>query len=117
MKKLTVLSLIVSQSLLVLILGSSAAFAEEQRPFPDFDIIISQLDINEEKAQKLRAMMEQHRIEMDKRHEQKRQEHEQNRFERDQHREELYNLIGAENMYKFDNYMKQFRPKGPERPQ
>lgn len=110
MKKLTVLSLIASQSLLVLMLGSSAVFAEEQRPGPDFDIIISQLDINEEKAQKLRAMMEQHRIEMDKRHEQK-------RLERDQHTEALYNLIGAENMYKLDNYMKQFRPKGPGRPQ
>jgi len=105
-----------SISLLVLMLGSSAAFAEEQRPRPDFDNIISQLDISEEKAQQLKAIMEEHRVAMEKRHEEKRAEHDKNRAEKQQHREALYNLIGAENMYKFDNYMRQFAPKGRKHP-
>lgn len=116
MKKLNLLSLTLSQSLLVLILGTSVAIAEDQRPRPDLDTIISQLDITEEKAQKLRTMLEEHRAEKENLREERRTEHEKKRAEREQHRATLYELIGAENLYKFDNYMRQFGPKGPRRP-
>lgn len=99
-------------TLLLFTLGNTAfAFDPVERQRPDIDYLISELQLDDDQAVQLRSTLEKHIEEMETKHQQNQQSHEQMRIVHEQHREEMFTLLGAEKMYAFENYMRQFRPK------
>ena len=87
------------------------AAQNEQQNRPDIDYLVTQLDLTADKTTQLKAIMSQHRQQMESMREQKQEDREQRHKIRTQHREELLTVLSYEQLYKFDQYMHQFRPK------
>ncbi len=95
--------------LLVLTTISTGSFADQSssKPKPDFNELVSQLQIDESKAQQLKVIMEGHRQQMEKVREQR----QKNRAIREQHQAELLTVLSYEQLYKFEQYMRGFHPR------
>ena len=83
----------------------------DQKNRPDIDYLVTQLELTADKTTQLKAIMSQHRQQMESMREQKQEAREQRHKIRTQHREELLTVLSYEQLYKFDQYMHQFRPK------
>jgi hypothetical protein len=90
---------------------SATAVNDDRQKRPDIDYLVSQLELTADKTTQLKAIMSQHRQQMESMREQKQEAHEQRHTMRTQHREELLTVLSYEQLYKFDQYMHQFRPK------
>ena len=71
---------------------------------PDFDELVTQLQLEESNVQQLKSMMENHRQQRETAHTQRQKNHEM----REQHRAELLTVLSYEQLYKFEQYMQQF---------
>ncbi len=98
-------------SLLLLITSNSVfAMQNDARAKPDIDTLTATLQLNETQAIELKNLMRQHRQQMEILRDNSRTIRTQMKTKRDAHRENLLNILGYEQFYKFDNYMHQFHP-------
>ena len=104
------ISAIVLTTMLFASLSATAA-QDNQQNRPDIDYLVSQLELTADKTTQLKAIMSQHRQQMESMRDQKQEAREQRHTIRTQHREELLTVLSYEQLYKFDQYMHQFRPK------
>lgn len=95
--------------LLVALTASTASFAEQysDKNGPDFDALANQLQLDESSTDRLKSMMQSHRQQMETARQQKQKKHEM----REQHRQELLTVLNYEQLYKFEQYMRQFHPR------
>ncbi len=95
---------------LLLIFGLYAfASQADNKQRPDIDYLVTQLSLDDSKAQQLKDLMQQHRQAMNTAREQRQKSHQQNQDMRNQHREELLTVLSYEQLYQFEEYMQQFR--------
>ena len=87
------------------------AAQDDARQRPDIDYLVSQLNLDDSKTAQLKAIMSQHRQQMESMREQKQEAHEEKHRMRTQHREQLLTVLSYEQLYQFDEYMHQFRSK------
>ena len=80
---------------------------------PDFNELKEQLNIGDNKALELKALMERHRAEMDNQREQRQSERDAIRQKHESHRQAVEALLGTDTFTKFESYMQQFRPQRP----
>ena len=95
--------LIISQPLI--------AAQDDAQQRPDIDYLVSQLNLDANKTTQLKAIMSEHRQQMQSMRDQKQEAREEMHEMRTQHREQLLTVLSYEQLYKFDEYMHQFRPK------
>ena len=107
-------------TILLIASQSSIAAQDNKQKRPDIDYLVSQLELDANKSTRLKAIMDGHRQQMESMRDQKQQAREEMHKMRTQHREELLTVLSYEQLYKFDEYMHQFRPKrskNPDQPQ
>ena len=97
--------------LLLLISQSAVSVQDDKRQGPDIDQLVSQLDLSTDQSTRLKAIMSEHRQQMESMREQMQEERQEMHKIRTQHREELLTVLNYEQLYKFDQYMHQFRPR------
>ncbi len=94
---------------LLLIFGLSAfASQADNKQRPDIDYLITQLSLDDSKAQQLKDLMQQHHQAMNVAKDQRQKNRQQNQDMRIQHREELLTVLSYEQLYQFEEYMQQF---------
>ena len=100
--------------LLVALTASTALFAEQHsdKKGPDFDALANQLQLDENSGEQLKGIMQKHRQQM----ETARQQKQKNREMREQHRQELLTVLNYEQLYQFEQYMREFRPRHKAKP-
>ncbi|MDH4134211.1 MAG: periplasmic heavy metal sensor [Gammaproteobacteria bacterium] len=89
-------------------------------PGPDMKALAKELGLSEDQTARLKTIMEQHRAEMQAMHQSMRQTGmqrgqefmQQRRAQRDKHREQLLTVLNHEQLYKFEKFMEQNRPRG-----
>lgn len=90
---------------------------DQQRPKgPDMKALAQQLGLNEDQTARLKTILEKHRQEMQAMRQAGGQRGEdamqQRHAQRDKHREELLTVLSYEQLYKFEKFMEQNRPRG-----
>jgi len=90
---------------------------DQQRPRgPDMKALAQQLGLNDDQTAKLKTILEKHRQEMQAMRQAGMQRGEeamqQRHAQRDKHREELLTVLSYEQLYKFEKFMEQNRPRG-----
>jgi uncharacterized protein (DUF3084 family) len=98
-------------SILLIASKSLMAALYNKQTRPDIDYLVSQLELDSHKSDRLKAIMAEHRQQMESMRDQKQQAREERHEMRTQHREELLTVLSYEQLYKFEEYMHQFRPK------
>ncbi len=89
--------------LAIALIVSNSLLAEQRQP--DLDALVTHLQLDENKAEQLKGIMQTHleqRAYM-------RQQKEQAREKRDQHEKELLTVLSYEQLYQYHQYMRQQR--------
>jgi Skp family chaperone for outer membrane proteins len=95
---------------LFLSLSVQAAQRSDQKG-PDLDSLAAQLQLDSTQTSQLSELMTKHREQMKAMRDDKQQEREKMHEIRDQHREELLIVLNYEQLYKFEQYMREHRPR------
>jgi len=96
-------------AILLVVSQPLVAAQDDAKQRPDIDYLVSQLNLDANKTTQLKAIMSQHRQQMESMREQKHEAREEMHKMRTQHREQLLTVLSYEQLYKFDEYMHQFR--------
>lgn len=100
--------------------GPQPSGQEQPRPKgPDMKALAQQLGLNEDQTARLKTIMEKHRQEMQVMHQTMREggmqrgeaAMQQRHAQRDKHRQELLTVLSYEQLYKFEKFMEQNRPR------
>jgi len=93
--------------LLMALTTSTALFAEQYsgKKGPDFEAISSELQLDSNSREQLKSIMQNHRQQKQAARQQKQKKREM----REQHRQELLTVLSYEQLFKFEQYMRQFR--------
>jgi Skp family chaperone for outer membrane proteins len=94
---------------LLLSLSVQAAQRSDQKGL-DLDSIAAQLQLDSTQTSQLSELMSKHREQMRAMRDDKQQQREKMHEIRDQHREQLLIVLSYEQMYKFEQYMRENRP-------
>ncbi len=81
---------------------------------PDLTAVISQMQLNPEQATRLTEMVRQHHEEMQVDRRDKQEFHQKMRSKREQHRYDLLTVLSYEQLFQFDRYMRDQRPRHRE---
>lgn len=95
---------------LLLSLSVQAAQRSDQKG-PDLGSIAAQLQLDSTQTSQLSELMNKHREQMKAMRDDKQQQRENMHEIRDQHREELLIVLSYEQLYKFEQYMREHRPR------
>ena len=100
-------------TLIIAALLTTSAYADkrEGKRGVNIDQVVASLQLDETKANSLKALIESHRTERKALREQGNKNKEQRQALRKQHRQALLDVLGYEKMYEFEGIMKQNRSK------
>lgn len=119
MKKLLVLLFLVNVSFCINAreAGEQQGQQRSQQKRPDFEALNQLLELDEDQAQQLKSLMDEHK---NKRKQKRGEEQADRQAKREEmkaqheaHKQELLNILSQEQFEKFESYMKQFRPPHP----
>jgi Skp family chaperone for outer membrane proteins len=97
---------------IALFLSFSAQAAQQtDHQRPDLDSLADQLQLDSTQASQLTEMVKTHHEQMQAMRGERQQMHEEMHEIREQHRQELLTVLSYEQLYQFEAYMHQFRPK------
>lgn len=98
---------------LFLSLSVQAAQRSDQKG-PDLDSLAAQLQLDSTQTSQLSELMNKHREQMKAMRAEKQKQREKMHAIRDQHREELLIVLSYEQLYKFEQYMREHRPRSKQ---
>ena len=98
-------------AILLVVSQPLVAAQDDAKHRPDIDYLVSQLNLDANKTTQLKAIMSEHRQQMQSMRDQKQEAREEMHKMRTQHREQLLTVLSYEQLYQFDEYMHQFRPR------
>ena len=78
---------------------------------PDLDSLVAELQLDSTQASQLGELMSKHREQMKTMREDKRQLREEMHDLREQHREDLLIVLSHEQLYQFEQYMREHHPR------
>jgi hypothetical protein len=106
MKTTTILA-----SFLIIISQASFANQTEGNKRLDMSVLITQLQLDEGKAQQLESIMQSHHQKMKLLHQKRQQNRKDGNTLRNQHRKQLLTILDHQQLYQLETYMQQHRPK------
>lgn len=78
---------------------------------PDLDSLVTELQLDSTQASQLEELMGKHHQQMQAMRKDKQQSREEMHGIREQHREELLIVLSHEQLYQFEQYMREHRPR------
>ena len=96
---------------LFLSLSVQAASQRSDQKGPDLDSLAAQLQLDNTQVSQLSELMSKHREQMKAMRDDKQQQREKMHEIREQHREQLLIVLNYEQLYKFEQYMREHRPR------
>ncbi|MFT5504569.1 MAG: hypothetical protein ACI845_003820 [Gammaproteobacteria bacterium] len=97
--------------IIALFVFATSAYATQHKapPMPDLSPVFEQMSLDSDQAEKLTTLVKAHHQQMRAQHNEKSELREAMRSIREAHRDELLSVLSYEQLYQFEQYMRQFK--------